>query len=240
VAHGTGSGPPIRPQLDVRGGRYGGAMPLTRPRIIGAAMDLIERNGADAVTMRSLATELGCGVVALYSHVPSVDALLDGVADAVAARIRPLTSAGWQDQLVAQARAFRAAARAHPRCVALAVSRPATSTARLRQLEYALAALRAAGIDRADAVRVVHAFAAYAVGSLLREASTAPSTAGTVAGGPEPARIPRRLAAAQFPNVADLTPELTRQDPDADFEFGLRLLVRATAALLPGADQTAA
>ncbi len=211
-------------------------MPPSRSRIIGAAMDLIERDGLHAVTMQRLATALGCGVVALYSHVPSIQALLDGVADAVMSGtgVAPASAASWEDQLVAQARALREAARAHPRCAALAASRPPSSAVRLHPLEHALAALRSAGLGKQDSVRVVRAFAAYAVGSLLREADAMAGLAG-----PESAVISRRLRKTEFPQVTDLAAELTRQDPDADFEFGLRLLVHATTALLPAARQTA-
>jgi len=212
-------------------------MPLRRSRIISAAMELIEREGLEAVSMRRLATELGCGLVALYSYVPSAEALLDGVADAVVSCIGPAPAASWEDQLVAQARAFRTAARAHPRCAAITASRPARSQARsrLRSLEHALAALRAAGLSRPDAVRTVRAFAAYALGSVLGEAgASAPSAAST------PATIHGRLEPAEFPQVTDLAAELTRQEPEADFEFGLRLLVRATAALLSAEGESAA
>jgi AcrR family transcriptional regulator len=76
-------------------------MQLTRKRIIATAMELIERDGAEAVSMQRLATELGCSVMSLYSHFPSKPALLDGVADAVMSGIEIVPAAGdcWQQQL---------------------------------------------------------------------------------------------------------------------------------------------
>src|SRR5687768_17449668 len=61
--------------------------PLSRPRIVAAAIDLIEREGADAVSMRRIAGELGVGVMSLYNHVPNKAALLDAVAEAVLSEI---------------------------------------------------------------------------------------------------------------------------------------------------------
>jgi AcrR family transcriptional regulator len=213
-------------------------MQLTRERIVAAAVELIEREGVDAVSMRRLAAELGSGVMSLYNHVPSKDALLDGVAEQVMSGIdfSSEPGAGWEDQVRAQARAFRQIARAHPRCTMVVVSRPNASATGLRPIEHALATLRGAGFAGDEAVRIVRAFVAYIVGSLLREVGVAPSLAQPQH---QPARPPHdappvrqhRLNPAEFPQVTDLTAELMHKDHDADFEFGLELLVRAVADL---------
>ncbi len=206
-------------------------MQLTRKRIIAAAMELIERDGADSVSMHRLATELGCGVMSLYSHVPSKSALLDGVADAVMSgiEVRSVTDGGWEEQVRAQARAFRQIARAHPRCTMVVVSRPPSSASVVRPVESTLATLRAAGFGGQDAVRIVRAFVAYVMGSLLLEARVASTR---IDGDEDEARRPR-LRAADFPQVLELSAVLSESDPDADFEFGLDLLVAAVAALHP-------
>jgi AcrR family transcriptional regulator len=210
-------------------------MQLTRNRIISAAMELIERDGVDAISMRRLATELGCGVMSLYNHVPSKAALLDGVAEAVMSGIEftPMPDASWQDQVRAQARAFRQIARAHPRCTMIVVSRPATSTAPLRPVEHALATLREAGFGGAESVRIVRAFVAYILGSLLREVGVAPGLTGPDLAEPGETGHRPRLKPTEFPQVTSLAAELAHRDPDADFEFGLDLLVHATAGRLP-------
>jgi AcrR family transcriptional regulator len=205
-------------------------MQLTRKRIIAAAMDLIERDGVEAISMRRLASELGCGVMSLYNHVPSKSALLDGVADAVMSgiEITLVPGGGWQEQVRAQARAFRQIARAHPRCAMIVVSRPPSSAAMARPVEGALATLREAGFGGHDAVRIVRAFGAYIVGSLLREVGVAPALADSDSDVHRP-----YLRAADFPHVTALAAELTGADQDADFEFGLDLLMHAIAALHP-------
>jgi AcrR family transcriptional regulator len=214
-------------------------MPLSRERIVTAAIDLIERQGADAVSMRRIATELGCGVMSLYNHVPSKGALLDEVARRVMSGIEFTAAPGesWQDQVRAQARAFRAIARRYPRCTMVVVSRPTTSAAGLRPIENALATLHDAGFGGAEAVLIMRSFVGFIVGSLLREVGATPALGGArdderasyaaqYGGQPE-------LDPAEFPQVTSLHAELAENDPDADFEFGLDLLVHAIAALLP-------
>ncbi len=98
----------------------------------------------------------------------------------------------------------------------------------MRPAEEALSTVRAAGFGGQDAVRIVRAIAAYVMGSLLREAGVAPGLAGDDE--TEPRRP--RLRAADFPQVSDLAAELSDRDADADFEFGLDLLVRAGYAAM--------
>jgi AcrR family transcriptional regulator len=213
-------------------------MQLTRERIITTAVELIEREGVDAVSMRRIAAQLGSGVMSLYNHVPSKAALLDGVAERVMSGIDFSTEpdASWEDQVRAQARAFWQIARAHPRCTMVVVSRPATSAA-FRPMEYALATLRSAGFGGEDAVLVVRAFVAYIVGSLLREVGVAPGLVPQRPLGQDQAVLeadrPIGLNPAEFPQVTSLSAELMQRDHDADFEFGLNLLVRAVADLRP-------
>jgi AcrR family transcriptional regulator len=199
---------------------------LTRTRIITTAMALIEADGPQAVSMTRLATELGCGLIPLYGLVPSTAALLDGIAAAVMAgvEVSPVPGAGWPDQLRAQARAIRLAARAYPRCSVAVAAREPASAAMVRPTEQALATLRSAGFDGQDAAHIVRALAAYLAGSLLREVGVAPELTA------EGRRLQPRMD--EFPHVTGLAAELTRADPDGDFELGLDLLVRGMDALL--------
>jgi AcrR family transcriptional regulator len=213
-------------------------MQLTRERIITAAVELIEREGAGALSMRRIASELGTEVMSLYDHVPSKAALLDGVAERVLSGIDVTTEpgTGWEERIRAQARAFWQVARVYPRSTMVVVSRPVDSAATLRPIEHALATLRSAGFGGEDAVRVVRTFVAYVAGTLVREVGVTP--------GLEPQRPlsqdPAVLAAdrpfldpAEFPQVTSVSTELLNRDFDADFEFGLDLLVRAIAEMRP-------
>jgi AcrR family transcriptional regulator len=203
---------------------------LTRRRIIAAAMDQIERDGIDAVCLHRLATALGCGVVSLYNYVPSTSALLDGVANEVMSGIElpAAIAGGWQEQIRAQARAFWQVARAHPRCTLVAVSRPPSSAVVLRPVEHALATLRHAGFDGQDALRIVRTITAYIMGAVLGEAAAAP---GPGDGDDDMHRL--KLRPGEFPNLTALAAGCCAGSPEADFEFGLDLLVRAVAVMQP-------
>jgi AcrR family transcriptional regulator len=209
-------------------------MQLSRARIISAAVDLIEREGVEAVSMRRIAALLDCGVMSLYNHVPSKAALLDDVAERVICGIEftAMPGASWEEQVRAQARAFRAIARKYPRSTMLVVSRPTASQTGLRPIENALATLREAGCGGSEAVLIVRAFIAFIMGSLLREVGVTPGLREDDAGAERavPAAAPDPV---EFPQVTSLATELSRRDPDGDFEFGLDLLVHAIAALLP-------
>lgn len=214
-------------------------MQLTYERIITAAVQLIEREGPDAFTMRRIASELEAGVMSLYNYVPSKAAVLDGVAERVLSGIDYSTEPGasWEDHVRSQVRAFRQIAQAYPRCTMVVVSRPVDSAASLRPIEHALATLRGAGFAPEDAVRVVRTFVAFVVGTLVRDVGVSP--------GLEPQRPlnqdqailsadrPIFLNPAEFPMVTSMSAELMNRDIDADFEFGLELLVRAVAELRP-------
>lgn len=212
-------------------------MQLTRERIISVAVELIEREGVDAVSMRRIAAQLGSGVMSLYNHVPSKSALLDGVAEHVMSGIDFSIDpdASWEDQVRAQARAFRQALRAYPRCAMVTVSRPATSAAEMRPMEQALTLARSAGFGDEDAVRVVRLFVGYIIGSLLREVGVAPGLVPQRPLGHDQAVLeadrPVALDPAEFPLVTSMAAELMRRDHDADFEFGLNVLVHALSDL---------
>jgi AcrR family transcriptional regulator len=208
---------------------------LTRKRIITTAMDLIEREGIEALSMHRLAAVLGCSVVSLYFYVPSKSALLDGVADAVMSAVELLpagvpapVAARWPERIRAQAMAFREMARKRPRCAIAAVSRRPTSARMLRPVEHALATLSEAGFGQQESVRVIRALIAYVMGSVLAEFEVA---ALLDADDEEPRRP--RLRPGEFPHLVTLAAEPVVSNPDADFEFGLDLLMHSLAAMQP-------
>lgn len=61
--------------------------PLSRQRIVAAAMALADRHGVDELSMRKLATDLGCEVMSLYNHVANKDDLIDEMVELAAAEI---------------------------------------------------------------------------------------------------------------------------------------------------------
>jgi AcrR family transcriptional regulator len=201
--------------------------PLSKKRIVAAAIELIEREGADAVSMRRIAAELSVGVMSLYNHVPNKDALLSGVAETVLGKVEFTDdpTAHWTERVRLQVRAFRQLARDYPRCTMLVLSRELHSDVGLIPVETALATLRGAGFDGPEAVKMLRVFIDFTVGALLREVGATPSFGPRHAG-----RRAGPVDADLFPTVAQLAPLLRDGDPDEEFDFGLELLVRAAAA----------
>ncbi|WP_424530761.1 TetR/AcrR family transcriptional regulator C-terminal domain-containing protein [Sphaerisporangium viridialbum] len=203
---------------------------LTRSRIVAAAVDLIEREGADAISMRRIAAELGVGVMSLYNHVPNKAALLDAVAESVLSEITFTDdpSAEWTERVRIQARAFRQIAHHYPRSTMVVVSRQLKSPAGLFPVERALATLREAGFDGEDAVEILRTFIAYIIGSLLREVGVTPTFAPVHRGDVQMSEVDTAL----FPEVGTLAPLLGVCDHEKTFEYGLDMLIRAVAVQL--------
>jgi AcrR family transcriptional regulator len=198
---------------------------LSRETIIRTAVELIERDGEAAISMRRIAAELRYGVMSLYNHVPSKEALLDAVAEHVMTDFdfSPDSTLSWQDQARALVRSFRALARHYPHCLNVVITRQLNTSAGLQPLEAALATARSAGFDGETSVRIMRTFVAYALGGLLNEARLN-------AYQPD-ATDKAHVDAERFPNIAELGWSLTHADHDKDFEFGLELLISAVSAL---------
>jgi len=108
--------------------------PLTRDRVLVAALRLVDAEGLDALTRRRLGRELGCEAMALYRYVPDQAALLDGIADLVLDELVIPDEGQWQTQLRHGAHNFRQLALAHPHLVSLIVTRPMSTPVGLRPL----------------------------------------------------------------------------------------------------------
>ena len=204
---------------------------LTRERIVHAAVELIERKGPDALSMRAVAAELGVAVMSLYNHVPNKAALMEGVAEYVVAGLEliPAGTGDWRGEARDLVRAFRAAAQEHPHAMRIVLTHSIDTMAASRLAERALGLAGAAGFQGTTAVRIVHALMAYAVGSQLQEVWLG-QLLDRVSAGAAPALI--GVDPARFPHLVDAAPALLAHDPDADFEFGLDLFIAAIDALL--------
>jgi AcrR family transcriptional regulator len=112
-----------------------------------AAIELLDREGLAALSMRRLAEELGTGAASLYWHVGSKDGLLDLVLDQIIGEQQvPDTDPGhWQEQLKEVARRPRGITLRHPYTVRVSIGRIPMGPNALRYTERVLAILRAAG-----------------------------------------------------------------------------------------------
>jgi AcrR family transcriptional regulator len=143
---------------------------LSRRRIAEAALDLIDAEGLDALSMRRLAARLDVEAGSLYHHVSSRDDLLD---EAIAIidetiDIELLDERGrWQDRVERFAHSYHRAFARHPEMVVVAMRRPIQSRAALDLYDRLLAFLRDAGWDAADASAIVVSLDHLAMGAAL-------------------------------------------------------------------------
>jgi AcrR family transcriptional regulator len=204
--------------------------PLTRTHILETALALVDREGADALTMRRLGSELGVAAMSLYNHIAGRDELLDGLAEAMVAQIDTgVVPRQPEDAVRRFTNGIRAVALAHPEAFELVGMRPLHTRAALLPVEAALGALRVMGLPDDDAVHAYRGLVSYARGFALAEIAgftleERPETAGTAA--------PDDLRLETFPHIAELASQLARPDRDAAFAFGLEALLAGLQARL--------
>src|ERR687897_673164 len=99
--------------------------PLSRRRILEAAVRFVDREGLEALSMRKLGSELGVEAMSLYNHVPNKDALLDGMVEVLLGELEvPSERAAWEERVKEAYRGFRRLAHEHPNVFPLLVNRP--------------------------------------------------------------------------------------------------------------------
>jgi AcrR family transcriptional regulator len=204
--------------------------PLTRERVVQVALEIMDREGVDAITMRHVGHALGVEAMSLYNHVKDKQDLLEGITGAVMAEFRwEPTTDDWVEQGREAAREWRRLIKAHPNVMQLLVERkhPMASAEMLRPTEIALDILRRAGLSERDTVNAFQAIGGYIFGAVMMEiGNLAP---GRPEGSPEPAELSRETA-TDFPCLAQLLPWFIECDTDATFELGLDLLLEGIRA----------
>lgn len=211
--------------------------PLSRDRVLAAAVDLADRNGIESITMRKVGDALGVEAMSLYNHVANKSALLDGMVDVVFAGIElpPTDGIGWREAMRVRCASARQALARHPWAVGLMDSRTSPGPATLGHHDAVLGVLLGAGLSLPLAG---HAFAlldSYTYGFALQEAAIP-------AEGPEQiadlaSEILGSEAAEAYPNMtAFTTGHVLRDGYDfaGEFDWGLDLVLdgleRAVAA----------
>ena len=140
---------------------------LSRERIRAAALELVDREGVEGLTMRALGRECGVRAMSLYRYVASKDDLLDAVQEGIVAQMQPIDpELPWRAAIEASAREFRRVLALHPRAISLFV-RPATTQLSLHQLERIWSVLAEAGLSELDALRAVQSLLAFVVGQAM-------------------------------------------------------------------------
>jgi AcrR family transcriptional regulator len=139
--------------------------PLTRARVLEAAIDLADRDGVDAVSMRRLGQALGVEAMSLYTHVHGKEDLLDGMVDAVVGRF-PVArrEPAWTATMRATLLAARAEMARHPWAAGVLRTRPSPGPATAAYLDGVSRILADAGLSAGLADHARHALGGRVLG----------------------------------------------------------------------------
>jgi AcrR family transcriptional regulator len=213
--------------------------PLTRERVLRTAMDLADRDGLEALSMRRLGQELGVDAMALYRHVRNKDDLLDGIVEAIVGEMeRPEPSEHWKGALREQAMAARRVMLRHPWARRVLEERPKGGPMFLGYVESVLSTLYDGGFSIDLAHHALHLLGSRIFGfnQDLFEDSGEPDLSPEVV-----ASLTRALAA--YPRVAELAQSVSHEgvlgrcDDDVEFAFGLDLILDGLARQRAAAGQ---
>jgi len=201
--------------------------PLSRERVVRAAMALADAGGIDALTMRRLGDELGVEAMSLYRHVANKDDLIDGMIDAVFAEIElPSGATDWRTAMRERAVSVRAALSRHPWATPLMQSRTSPGPATMRHHDTVIGTLRTAGFSVALTAHAFSALDSYIYGFAQQQRSLPFETGEQTAELAE--AILAQFPAEAYPHLAELTVQHVLQpgyDYGDEFEFGLDLVL---------------
>ncbi|VVJ16174.1 Transcriptional regulator [Amycolatopsis camponoti] len=203
--------------------------PLSRERVLHAAVALADEHGLRAVTMRRLAEELDAEAMSLYYHVAKKEDVLDGIVEVVAQEINETVARlekgpDWRQTARRRILAARQVFLRHRWAPALFETRSSTSLGVLKYYDSLVGLMHEGGFSHNRIHHALHALGSRALG--FSQELFDPSAGAS-------AEVPPELA-AQLPNLVGMLSEITHDDPDstlgwcddqAEFEFGLDLIL---------------
>src|SRR5487761_1920458 len=193
--------------------------PLSRDRVLRAAVELADEGGIGALTMQQIGRWLGVEAMSLYRHVRNKDDILFAEIEL------PADRSIWRTVLRARSISARAALRRHPWAITLMESRMAPGPANLRSHEDTLSVLLDSGCSATTATHAYNLVDSYVLGFALQEVNLPFANAEELAAVGELALA--QVAADQYPNLVRVGAELLASgfDYGNEFEFGLDLIL---------------
>lgn len=219
---------PTRPDRDRRS-------TLTRERVLGAAVELADRDGIESISMRRLALELGIEAMSLYTHVRSKEDLLDGMVDLVMAGApSPAPTDDWKSALRATILGARQVLRRHPWTPSVIETRVAPGPATLRQFDRVMGILREARFSLELTHHALHLLGSRLLGFTRELFDDSPDL------GPEEAAAIAEQLRPTLPHVAEMAMAATHDgglggcDTDLEFAFSLDVILDGLERLRNG------
>lgn len=201
--------------------------PLSRERVLHAAVTLADVGGIESLTMRRLGQELQVEAMSLYNHVANKDDILDGMVDVAFSEIDlPSNAAGWKTAMRRRAISARHMLARHPWAIGLMESRATPGPATLRHHDSVLASLREAGFLIEMAAHAYSIMDSYIYGFALQQATLTYDT------GEQAAKAAKtflgQFHADEYPHLAEMVTEHVLKpgyDYGDEFEFGIDLIL---------------
>jgi len=201
--------------------------PLSRERVLRAAVAFADESGIATLTMRKLGEALGVEAMSLYNHVASKGDLLDGMIDLVFSEIGlPSGGSDWKTAMRQRAISARQVLSRHRWAIGLMESRSSPGPATLRHHDAVIGSLRQAGFSIALAAHAFSVLDSYIYGFALQEASLPFDTGEETAGLAQ--MIMARFTPGEYPHLTELTVGHVLQpgyNYGNEYEFGLDLIL---------------
>jgi AcrR family transcriptional regulator len=199
-------------------------VPLSRDRVLDAALSIADRDGIEALTMRRLAQQLGVEAMTIYYHVPNKEQIIDGIVARVLGEIElPEPGEPWKPAIRRMALSARDTLGRHPWATARMMSGGLTAE-RLRYMESILGCFRAGGFTSYQTHLAYHAIESHIVGFTLWLAGmNLPDDLSALV-----ADVLQEVPADEYPAFVEHLGEHLREARDTDvgtFEFGLDLIL---------------
>ncbi len=201
-------------------------VPLSRERVLGAAIQLADQGGLGSLSMRKLGQELGVEAMALYYHFANKDEVIDGIVDIVFSEIElPLDGTGWKIAMRERAISLRDVLLRHRWAIGLMEARRNAGPANLRHHDAVIGSLRAAGFSIEMAAHAYSLLDSYIYGFALTKMSLpfdASEEVAEVAQG-----MLQRFPVNEYPNLVAIIAEHIKPGYDYvdEFEYGLDLIL---------------
>ncbi len=202
-------------------------IPLSRERVLRAAMALADAGGIDSLTMRLLAQDLGVKAMSLYNHVTDKADIVDGIVDLVFAEIDlPSAETDWKTAMRLRANSAREVLLRHPWASSLMQSRTEPGPATLRHHDSVIGSLREAGFTIELAAHAFSVIDSYVYGFAQQQQNLTYTTSEEATVVAED--ILRSLPAEEYPHLAEMIVEHALKpgyDYAEEFNFGLDLIL---------------
>jgi AcrR family transcriptional regulator len=203
--------------------------PLSRERVLRAAIELADKEGIESLTMRRLGQHLGVEAMSLYKHVANKDDILDGITELTVSEIDlPPTDVDWKAAMRQRALSTRDVLTRHPWATRVMESRRNPGPATLRYFDSVIASLRASGFPVALAAHAFSVLDSYIFGFVVQQTSLPFDTSEELTD--VTSDILQQMPTDQFPHLTEMAIEHILQpgyDHADEFEFGLDLILDA-------------